>query len=1711
MKHFNTKRLMTFLAFILLWSLPGFTQVNFSANDFITPYEGHFRPGSNLGFLPVGWSNQSAADLLAGDPAQGIPGVGAQSLRPSLASYVLEDLGDEIELESFEHYFSIGIEDLTAFVGEPSDALRDHTEYCPGHESTMFKNLYEPIWDNGENGTPVNDNNPFALYMYRIVTKYNNYVKFWEIWNEPGFVYTDKGWRPPGYPGNFWEYNPDPCDYKLRAPIFHYLRTLRISYEVIKYVAPEDYVVVAGLGYPSFLDVILRNTDNPNNGAVTGDFPLKGGAYFDVLGIHSYPSIDGSLRHWDDNTQDWAYMRTSDEAAKQVIDNRFAQYEDLLAQYGYNGSTYPKKLRTITETNVPRIKFTEESLASDDGQTNFLMKSAIINKVNDVIQMHVYSIDDLEFEYNIDDEFDCMGFYKKFSGSPTNQVRNNCGIGYKTTGDFITKTTYDPVRTANMNLPAGVKGFAFKKQDGMYLYALWAKTVIDNSEYANKNYSFPSSFNISQVKRYNWDYAQTNQSATISSSGINLNGSPSFFEEIPTGNTRPNVTLSTPNAINNDDFIVKVTFNEPVSGMSINDLVVTNATLSGFSGSGTTYFVTIHPIQSGTIVINLPQGAAVDNGNLPNTAAYPLTTIFKYCQPKGNVTYSWIKSVRLNTLTKYSHKRVYNDFTEFNYTLNRAASIPVKLNAELKANRNGFFRAWIDYDNDGRYQESEIAFQGKANNQNGNLYTSFHIPTSAKNGKTRMRVMFRLDDYPISPCTTIENGEVEDYSVTIIGNGGQNDCILYVTQHEKICDDMGTPIKGWDDEFSISMTVNGLNASGNWVANINGQTLTGPYNQPVNFGPYVIHDNSFTAEFNDASNTGCEVSTFIVPPSQCSNFSGVGNTNYCMPESNNPWAEWIKHVVFSNINNTSHRKPYSDFSFHEADVTKGSSYPINLTTGFGYYTHPEYWRVWIDYNQNEVFESSEMVFQKMASAPANGTPESHVNGNITIPSYAKNGSTIMRVIMSRTGYAQPCDNIQFGEIEDYSVNIQSGSTAQVPACTQVTSPTNNATEVPLDAPIVWASVPNATGYKITVSTVPNGHNILNEFEMGNVTSLQLSGFQNSTTYYVKILPYNATGVNTSCTYSSFTTVASSTGGETMPTCTQVTSPTNNATEVPLDAPIVWASVPNATGYKITVSTVPNGHDILNEFEMGNVTSLQLSGFQNSTTYYVKILPYNTVGMNTSCTYSSFTTVAGSTGGGGGGGVNPDCLDNADGYTFLGTFEGHNYFSSQTALSWPQAQTAAESIGGHLVDINTAQENQFLTNLISEISYIGLNDAASEGNFVWTDNSAPSYTNLSNCSWCSANSNDYDYYTIFPWDGTWNLDHRWTPRKYIVEINCGENTPTCNLQATANNVTCADNHTPSNPNDDVFNFDLNVSGVSNWTASFNGITQSGSGSYSSFGPYGINQGTPPFTSNQAVTITVTDADDASCFTTTQIVVPNPCSDGGSSGGVDLALSLAATPINPGQWNQVTTSLTISNTGSATAHNVVVHFFKQSDNNNWSKLGYMNDNTPAGTDFHDWPGVWEIPSIAPNGSYTLEYTGFTKVGSPIPMFAQVITCDEQDNDSSPNNNTSQNPTEDDEALIVLNQASGSFVQQNTIPQWTTEGLNIFPNPAKNTITVSLPTNQAANLKIVNNLGQVVYTKHVGADHEPFIQVSLTQIPTGTYSVFVNEMVKRLVIHR
>jgi hypothetical protein len=110
---------------------------------------------------------------------------------------------------------------------------------------------------------------------------------------------------------------------------------------------------------------------------------------------------------------------------------------------------------------------------------------------------------------------------------------------------------------------------------------------------------------------------------------------------------------------------------------------------------------------------------------------------------------------------------------------------------------------------------------------------------------------------------------------------------------------------------------------------------------------------------------------------------------------------------------------------------------------------------------------------------------------------------------------------------DYDIYIDNFSATQVsafpPSCTVLSTPVTGATNIS-SSTVAWNVSPGIpSGYKLSVGTTSGGTNVLDMFDVGNVTSYNLGALLAGTTYYVKVFPYNANGQATGCTESSFTT------------------------------------------------------------------------------------------------------------------------------------------------------------------------------------------------------------------------------------------------------------------------------------------------------------------------------------------------------------------------------------------------------------------------------------------------------------------------------------------------------------------------------------------------------------------------------------------------------------
>jgi hypothetical protein len=168
---------------------------------------------------------------------------------------------------------------------------------------------------------------------------------------------------------------------------------------------------------------------------------------------------------------------------------------------------------------------------------------------------------------------------------------------------------------------------------------------------------------------------------------------------------------------------------------------------------------------------------------------------------------------------------------------------------------------------------------------------------------------------------------------------------------------------------------------------------------------------SFTVRANDAAGNVSGLSNAV------SVTTTAATITYCASKGKSVADEYIDYVAIGGIANTTGANAgYGNFTNLVGNLPYGSN-TITFSAGFTSTAYSEYWSVWIDYNQNGTFESTENVATTSSSSSANLT------ATFTVPTTALAGQTRMRVQMKYGAASTACETFTYGEVEDYTVNI----------------------------------------------------------------------------------------------------------------------------------------------------------------------------------------------------------------------------------------------------------------------------------------------------------------------------------------------------------------------------------------------------------------------------------------------------------------------------------------------------------------------------------------------------------------------------------------------------------------------------------------------------------------------------------------------------------------
>jgi len=275
-----------------------------------------------------------------------------------------------------------------------------------------------------------------------------------------------------------------------------------------------------------------------------------------------------------------------------------------------------------------------------------------------------------------------------------------------------------------------------------------------------------------------------------------------------------------------------------------------------------------------------------------------------------------------------------------------------------------------------------------------------------------------------------------------------------------------------------------------WGAfNING--IRGLQNDTNYF--WVTYDIKSSAILNDSVDAECTGLTINATSYTPSVTAPAGNrmirAPYCASAATSTGDEEIWNVTFGTLNNTSNcttlapgpgsvNSMYSNYttSVPAPSIPAGIPIPFSANAASCGGNYPSTLRVYIDYNQNGLFElPGELAYSNNTFTSSN-TGATILTGNITVPCTALPGNTRMRVVLDETSGAPACGTYTWGETEDYLVNIVAGAaTYTASSAIQFTGTTSPGT-----SNVAVLRVP------VKVSSSPCNPGIINELRFNTI-------------------------------------------------------------------------------------------------------------------------------------------------------------------------------------------------------------------------------------------------------------------------------------------------------------------------------------------------------------------------------------------------------------------------------------------------------------------------------------------------------------------------------------------------------------------------------------------------------------------------------------------------
>jgi len=437
-----------------------------------------------------------------------------------------------------------------------------------------------------------------------------------------------------------------------------------------------------------------------------------------------------------------------------------------------------------------------------------------------------------------------------------------------------------------------------------------------------------------------------------------------------------------------------------------------------------------------------------------------------------------------------------------------APGTTININGSV-AKYGGVIKIWVDWNQDEDFDDAgELMYTSAYISTGGTFSGSFSVPTTATLGATRMRVRdVEGSSTSFSPCETYSYGETEDYTFNVIDPDACDVApitAITISGPDSVCGSTPIVITADTDPEADGITKIWQHkvGTGAWT------TITGtdlPYYDADGISDSTSYRLIVSCAASGDSDTSNVWTVYKNPATDC----------YCIPSGMSSgygcsgWRidDFVTTGGIDNINNVNTNCSSGSYgTFLDSVVSQYQGMPVNysIKAEYPWGTTTGYVKMWVDWDQDGVFASTEVIY---GGSITSGTP---LTGMFEVPSTAVGGTTRLRIKtqQSTTAFTDPCvfSTWTYGEVEDYSFEVL------IPeACEDVTFG-----DITLNGPdsicagttpftITSEGVPAASGIIKIWESAPAGTGTWTAISGATFSYLNVSGITAATDYRFKVI------------------------------------------------------------------------------------------------------------------------------------------------------------------------------------------------------------------------------------------------------------------------------------------------------------------------------------------------------------------------------------------------------------------------------------------------------------------------------------------------------------------------------------------------------------------------------------------------------------------------------